>query len=117
MVSPAHPLALVITHQAAATGFARAAALDVERGGIYDARSAAINVWSHPWTSPEDLAASEIVGTIYVEWRTPRPGLATLRRLDVDQERYRALLWRSIRALFDLPLRELPGVEDGAALT
>jgi hypothetical protein len=27
---------------------------DVERGGHYDARSAAINVWSHPLAAPGD---------------------------------------------------------------
>ena len=41
---------------------------DVEKGGRYDARSAAINVWSHHWQHPATLEESEIVGTFYVHW-------------------------------------------------
>lgn len=47
--------------------FAVARREDVEGGGRYDARSAAINVWTHPWTSamkPE----STVMGTFYAAW-------------------------------------------------
>jgi hypothetical protein len=43
---------------------AYARAHDVERGGMYDARSAAINIWSHSWLTLELRQASELIGTI-----------------------------------------------------
>jgi hypothetical protein len=44
---------------------------DVERGGRYDARSAAINVWSHHWLNPATREESETVGTFYFRWDEP----------------------------------------------
>jgi hypothetical protein len=41
---------------------------DVEEGGRYDVRSAAINVWSHHWSDPATRYDSEILGTFYVHW-------------------------------------------------
>jgi hypothetical protein len=41
---------------------------DVEQGGRYDARSAAINVWSHSWINAATRYDSETVGTFYVHW-------------------------------------------------
>jgi hypothetical protein len=40
----------------------------MERGGHYDARSAAINVWSHHWLNDATHEASEISGTYYFHW-------------------------------------------------
>jgi hypothetical protein len=37
---------------------------DVEKGGRYDARSAAINVWSHHWANATAREASETIGTL-----------------------------------------------------
>jgi hypothetical protein len=39
---------------------------DVERGGHYDARSAAIIIWSHHWAHPATREESETIGTFYV---------------------------------------------------
>jgi hypothetical protein len=39
---------------------------DVEQGDRYDARSAAINVWSHHWLNAATREESEIIGTFYV---------------------------------------------------
>jgi hypothetical protein len=47
---------------------------DVERGGRYDARSAAINVWSHHWLNPATREESEIIVTFYFHW-APAPML------------------------------------------
>jgi hypothetical protein len=47
---------------------------DVEKGGRYDARSAAINLWSHHWAHPATREESEIVGSFYVHW-APTPML------------------------------------------
>jgi hypothetical protein len=44
---------------------------DVERGGHYDARSAAINVWSHHWAHPATHEESETIGTFFVHWEPP----------------------------------------------
>jgi hypothetical protein len=39
---------------------------DVDRGGPYDARSAAVNVWSHHWAHPATRDESNIIGTFDV---------------------------------------------------
>jgi hypothetical protein len=41
---------------------------DVEHGGRYDARSAAINLWSHHWQHPATQVESETIGTFYYRW-------------------------------------------------
>jgi hypothetical protein len=48
--------------------FALARAEDVEKGGRYDARSGAINIYTHPWNSPTMQEESTLMGTIYVFW-------------------------------------------------
>src|SRR5919197_919088 len=46
---------------------------DVEKGGRYDACSAAVNIWSHHWAHPATREASEIADSFYVYWApTPR---------------------------------------------
>jgi hypothetical protein len=55
----------------------------VERGGAYDARSAAINVWSCLWDTPEHRQASELIGTVYIAWNTPHADLTTIIQLNV----------------------------------
>jgi hypothetical protein len=54
---------------------------DVERGGHDDARSAAINVWSHHWQHPATRDESDIIGTFYVRW-APAP---MLYRIETDE--------------------------------
>jgi hypothetical protein len=44
---------------------------DVEHGGRYDARAAAIHVWSHHWQHPATREESTIIGTFYVRWDEP----------------------------------------------
>jgi hypothetical protein len=44
---------------------------DVDKGGHYDARSAAINIWSHHWLHPATQAESETLGTFYFHWEPP----------------------------------------------
>jgi hypothetical protein len=48
--------------------FRYAHAHDVDKGGRYDARSAAINVWSHHWLHPATWQESETIGTFYFHW-------------------------------------------------
>jgi hypothetical protein len=44
---------------------------DVEQGGRYDARSAAIILWSHHWANDATREESDILGSFYVRWDTP----------------------------------------------
>jgi hypothetical protein len=48
--------------------FRYAHAHNVERGGHYDARSAAVNVWSHHWQHPATWEETETIGTFYFHW-------------------------------------------------
>jgi hypothetical protein len=41
---------------------------DVDKGGHYDARPAAINIRSHRWHHPATHAESEILGSSYFAW-------------------------------------------------
>jgi hypothetical protein len=77
-----------------------ARAHDVERGGQYDARSAAINVWSKPWSTPELRQASKIVGTIFLAWHTPHQDLATITELHVEAGFTLADVERHLELLF-----------------
>ena len=43
--------------------FVRAHVEDVETGGRYDARSAAINIWSHSWINEPCASRKLVLGT------------------------------------------------------
>ena len=49
MLTTRHPVAFVYARSELEALFAYARAHNVEPGGRYDARSVAINVWSHHW--------------------------------------------------------------------
>ena len=53
---------------------------DVEKGGRYDKRGGAINVWSHHWANAATRHDSETIGTFYVQ--------SDLRNLYVHFEPY-----------------------------
>jgi hypothetical protein len=44
--------------------------LDVERGGIFDGRVAAVNIYTRSWKTERDRAISQLVGTFSVNWLT-----------------------------------------------
>jgi len=48
--------------------FAAANEADVTEGGRYDARGAAIIVWSHHWGNLATQIDSDILGIFYVRW-------------------------------------------------
>ena len=48
--------------------FDLARAEDVEKGGRYDARSGAINIYTHPWNTVTMQEESTLMGSIYVFW-------------------------------------------------
>jgi hypothetical protein len=73
MLTIRHPVDFSYTRQAIEALFRYAHEHDVEKGGRYDARSAAVNIWSHHWAHPATREASETLGTFYVHWApTPR---------------------------------------------
>ncbi len=45
---------------------------DVEAGGVYDDKIAAIAVYDRPWLNPEDPGPARILGVIYLSTRTNR---------------------------------------------
>jgi hypothetical protein len=74
MNSTMHRVDFPYTRQELEALFRYARQHDVEQGGHYDARSAAINVWSHHWAHPATREESAIIGTFYVHW-APTPVL------------------------------------------
>jgi len=70
---------------------------DVENGGLCDARSAAINFWSHLWDDENEKKRSELLGTIYVRWNTPNDSNATLYKVGWEE----GGSYREIRDIFD----------------
>jgi hypothetical protein len=54
---------------------------DVERGGHYDARSAAVNLWSHHWLHLATRTELEIIGTFYFRWDLP-----ALDEIEMEQD-------------------------------
>jgi hypothetical protein len=48
--------------------FQLAYAEDVEKGGRYDGRSGAVNIYTHPWNDETMRAESTLMGSIYVFW-------------------------------------------------
>jgi hypothetical protein len=48
--------------------FRQARREDVEQGGRFDTGSAAINIWTHTWTSPALRDESSLMGTFYAAW-------------------------------------------------
>jgi hypothetical protein len=81
MLTTRHPVDFPYTRPELDALFRYANDHDVERGGHYDARSAAINVWPHHWQHPATREESETIGTFYVHWApTPR-----LYEIDIDE--------------------------------
>jgi hypothetical protein len=86
---------------------------DVEPGGRYDARSAAIIPWSHHWLNPATREASETIGSFYVRWTDP----PTLWEIETDEgfslEDLMAELGRmELRALGYVKHGDVPAAED-----
>jgi hypothetical protein len=74
MNSTMHPVDFAYTRPELEALFREAHAHDVENGRKYDARAAAINVWSHHWLNAATHAESETIGTFYFHW-APEPRL------------------------------------------
>jgi hypothetical protein len=68
MLTTRHTVDFAYTRKELEALFRYARAHDVEQGGHYDARSAAVNLWSHHWQHPATREESDIMGTFYVRW-------------------------------------------------
>ena len=68
MKTTKHPVDLRYTAQQLQALFTVANREDVDKGGRYDARSAAINIWSHSWINEATRYDSEMMGSFYVYW-------------------------------------------------
>jgi len=68
MPTTTYPVHLRSTHDELLALFEAAERGDVDKGGRYDQRGAAINVWSHAWTTDATRHDSETIGTWYVKW-------------------------------------------------
>ena len=71
MIITPHPVDFPYTRPEQEALFAQARAADVDQGGRYDARSAAINLWSHHWQHPATHHDSALLGTFYFAWGEP----------------------------------------------
>jgi hypothetical protein len=67
MPTTTYPVHLRYTHDELLALFEAAERGDVDKGGRYDQRGAAINVWSHAWTNDATRHDSETIGTLYVK--------------------------------------------------
>jgi hypothetical protein len=81
MLTTRHPVDFPYSRQELATLFRYAREHDVEKGGRYDARDAAINIWSHHWLHLGTWEESVIIGTFYGHW-APEP---TLWQIETDE--------------------------------
>src|SRR5688572_3792936 len=80
MLTTSHPVEFVYTRPELEALFQYARDHDVEKGGRYDARSAAIILSSHHWLNPATREESETIGTFYVHWAPP-----TLWEIETDE--------------------------------
>lgn len=74
MLTTHHPVDFAYTLPELEALFRYAREHDVEKGGCYDARAAAINVWSQHWVHPATWEESETIGPLYFHW-APTPML------------------------------------------
>ncbi len=68
MQTTRHTVNLRYTRQELLALFDLAEREDVEKGGKYDKRGGAINIWSHSWINDATRHDSETIGTFYVHW-------------------------------------------------
>ena len=71
MLTTRHAVDFAYTRQELEALFRYAHEHDVEQGGCYDARSAAVNVWSHHWAHPATRDESDIIRWLAFNRVTP----------------------------------------------
>jgi hypothetical protein len=68
MLTTHHPVDFAYTRPELDAIFRYARQHDVEQGGHYDARAAAIIVWSHHWLNEATREESETIGAFSFRW-------------------------------------------------
>jgi hypothetical protein len=68
MLTTRHPVDFAYTRPELEALFRYARSHDVDKGGRYDACSAAMNLWSHHWQHPATQHDSALLGTFYFVW-------------------------------------------------
>src|SRR5690242_8727180 len=83
----------------------KADAADVECGGVYDAHSsAAISIWSQPWSAACGEAPSTLVGTIFWDWGEPEDGRIVVYGYQVGPDTSLREVKQHAAALFGRPM-------------
>jgi hypothetical protein len=95
-----HKVRIVVSHEQAMHGHGLCQRPRRRTWGQYDARSAAINIWSHSWRTPELRQSSDLVGTIHLAWNSPHRDLATIVELHVEAGNALSDLERHLELLF-----------------
>jgi hypothetical protein len=106
--STLHTVDRVFTRAQALAAFDRARREDVMAGGVYDARAAAIQVWSLPWDTPEHQVASSLVGSLYIRWGAPDDDHVVLWGIRTEASREVGEMESHASALFAPALRLVP---------
>jgi hypothetical protein len=102
---PAREVAVVLPIATARAMFDRARRWDVDAGGRFDARGAAIVVWSGQLGELGER--SEPIGIAYVRWYDPTDAQATLWKVEWDPAAggSEEEVWRAIEVLAGAPVR------------
>lgn len=100
-----YPTNLIFSYQQACQAIDTARRWGIAAGGLYDAETSTISIWSNPQLTPEMRRESELEGTIHIEWDRPNH-VAAIRALEINEGWSRGDLERHIPLLFGRPLRE-----------
>ena len=109
-----HPVEFAYTRQELEALFRLANEEDAEKGGRYDARSAAINIWSHHRQERATWEESDTVGTLYFHW-APTPMLHEIQ-MDGDfdlEDLLQELGTLELNALGRVKYGDVPRQENG----
>lgn len=100
-----HPVSYRFSWDQAVQALEKAEGEDIAYGGIYDAHSsAAISIWSHPWTTAQSQDASALIGTIFWEWGQGVDESIEVFALQVGPTATLAAVKRHMKLLFGTPL-------------
>ncbi len=95
----------VYSRDQAVAAIEKADSEDLECGGVYDAHnSAAISIWSQPWSASSGERPSSLVGTIFWDWGAPEDGCVVVYGYQVGPEASLRDVKKHAAALFGRPL-------------
>lgn len=99
---PAREVAVVLPIATARAMFERARRFDVERGGRFDARGAAVLLWS----TSDQSESGEPLGCFYMRWHAPTEAQATIWKVEWDPAEggSEEEVWRAVEVLAGGPV-------------